>query len=406
MTEVHLMEGGPPVELPLSDAVGDALHRSGVVSAIRLGRGVWEVAPLAKVGVAQVAGITFWLRPKIPIARLLFLLGYASRPGWRDELVTMDPAPDLLPALATAFADRAQEALEQGLLQGYTEREDVLPVLRGRLREQDQLRRRFGIAVPLMVRFDDHSVDIAENRLLRAAVELLLTLPGVGRHTRGRLRHLRGILADVSRPVRGAPPPQWEPNRLNARCHVALWLAEILLARNALDQRPGAVAVGGFIVDMWRVFEDFVTTGLRQSLERHGGRCVAQDVQHLDERCDVVMRPDLVWYRSGRIVAVIDAKYKAERPHGFPDADLYQALAYCTALRLRDGHLVYAKGNERETSHAVRHAGIILRAHALDLAVPPRELLTQVDDLAARIAAAAEARGLPASTAAKAPAPA
>ena len=54
--------------------------------------------------------------------------------------------------------------------------------------------------------------------------------------------------------------------------------------------------------------------------------------------------------------AVIDAKYKAEKPAGYPNADLYQMLAYCTALRLSDGHLVYAKGSaeQRPTASVTR----------------------------------------------------
>ena len=31
---------------------------------------------------------------------------------------------------------------------------------------------------------------------------------------------------------------------------------------------------------------------------------------------------------------MIDAKYKAEKPAGYPNADLYQLLAYCTVLGL------------------------------------------------------------------------
>jgi 5-methylcytosine-specific restriction enzyme subunit McrC len=386
VTDLHLTEGGPAVELRLDDAVGDALQASGVVGAVRLGGGRWEVTPTSKVGVAHIAGLTLWLRPKVPIDRILFLLGYARNPGWRDDTVAMDPVPELLPALAVAFADQAERALARGLLQGYSEVEDSVTVLRGRLREQEQLSRRFGIAIPLLVRYDDHTVDTPENRLLRAAVELLLRVPGVGARVRVRLRHLRQVLGEVTPPVRGAPLPTWTPSRLNARYHVALWLAEVLLARNALDQRPGAVRVSGFIVDMARVFEDFLTAALTRAFVAHGGHCSAQEPHFLDVAGAVRMKPDIVWHRDGVPAAVIDAKYKAEKPSGFPDADLYQMLAYCTAMRLGDGHLVYAKGNEVEVSHTVRNAGVRIHGHTLDLAAPPADLMAQVDHLAWRIA--------------------
>jgi 5-methylcytosine-specific restriction enzyme subunit McrC len=86
--------------------------------------------------------------------------------------------------------------------------------------------------------------------------------------------------------------------------------------------------------------------------------------------------------------AVVDAKYKAEKPSGFPDADLYQMLAYCTALALPAGYLVYAKGNEAGQTHAVKGAAVEIRARTLDLSRPPGELLAQVADLAAAIGSA------------------
>jgi len=39
---------------------------------------------------------------------------------------------------------------------------------------------------------------------------------------------------------------------------------------------------------------------------------------------------------------VVDAKYKAEKPSGFPNAGVYQMLAYCLRLGLPEGHLVNA----------------------------------------------------------------
>jgi len=395
--DLHLNEGGAAVVLPLDDATGDSLQRSGVVTAVRLGGGIWEVAPTTKVGVATVAGTTIWVRPKVDIARILFLLGYAKKPGWLDETAKLAEVDDIVSALALAFCDQAERAVEQGLLQGYTEVDDSLTVLRGRVREQEQLRRRFGIAVPLLVRYDDHTADIAENQLLRGATEVLLRLPGVPAPVRVRLRRLRSAMADVTPPVPGARLPTWVPNRLNSRYHVALWLAEVLLRRNAVDQSPGSVGVGGFLVDMAKVFEDFLTDTLSTSLTRFGGSVKAQDRHYLDGAAEVLMKPDLIWYFDGVPAAVVDAKYKAEKPAGFPDADLYQMLAYFTALGLPEGHLVYARGHEVEVSHTVRKVGIRIHAHTLDLASQPVALLTQVDELAARIVRTKSASRTPTS---------
>lgn len=389
MIELELIEGGPPKVVTLADDVGDALAASEVVTAFRLGGGQWEISANTKVGVAAIGGVTLWIRPKVDIRQILFLLGYTKNPGWRDATVPLAKVADLVPALAQAFADQAERALERGLLQGYVEIDDSLTVLRGRLREQDQLRQRYGIAVPLLVRFDNYTVDIAENQLLRAAAELLLRLPRVAPRTRTHLRRMRQILADVTPHLRGTALPRWRPTRLNARYQVALWLAELILDGNAVAHAPGDVPIGGFLVDMAKVYEDFLTVALTEAFRPHGGWSRPQDRHHLDVNDLIAMKPDLVWYRDGEPAGVIDAKYKAEKPAGFPDADLYQMLAYCTALGLPDGHLVYAKGNAREVTHEVRRVGVAIHAHTIDLDSSPHDLLGQVDELAARIAAAA-----------------
>lgn len=394
MTDIRLTENGQPVALVLDDQVGDALHRSGIVTAYRLGGGQWEVAPTTKVGVATIGETTIWIRPKVDVRRILFLLGYARSPGWLHDPVGLAEVDDLVPALAEAFVDQAERAVERGLLQGYVEVDDSLTVLRGRLREQDQVRQRFGIALPLLVRYDDHTVDIPENRLLRSASDLLLRIPGVGQRTRIRLRGLRQILAEVTPIVRGASLPNWSPNRLNRRYNVALWLAELLLRGNAVDQTPGDIRIGGFLVDMAKVYEDFLTVALTEAFRAHGGWCRSQDRHHLDIDDRIAMKPDLVWYLDGRPAAVIDAKYKAEKPAGFPDADLYQMLAYCTALGLPDGHLVYAKGNAPEVTHQVRNAGVTIHAHTVDLDSHPRVLLESLRTLARLVAGGSGPPGL------------
>ena len=63
-------------------------------------------------------------------------------------------------------------------------------------------------------------------------------------------------------------------------------------------------------------------------------------------------------------------------------------LAYCTTLGLPRGHLVYAAGAGEPVVHTVRHAGVEISCDALDLAKPPDQLLTQIRDLATRLALA------------------
>ena len=146
--------------------------------------------------------------------------------------------------------------------------------------------------------------------------------------------------------------------------------------------------MNGFLLDMPRLFEDFVTVALREALTgAYGGQVLAQPRHYLDEAGRVPIRPDIVWRAGGVPVAVIDAKYKAEKPAGYPNADLYQLLAYCTVLGLDRGHLVDAKGSEEPAHHVVRRSGTEIICHAVDLDSEPVVLLHQIQDLASHIAA-------------------
>ena len=84
-------------------------------------------------------------------------------------------------------------------------------------------------------------------------------------------------------------------------------------------------------------------------------------------------------------VFVSDAKYKRIENERVPNADLYQLLAYVTALDLPGGMLIYAKGETDPVVHEVRHTGKRLEVAALDLSGSLDNVLDRVECLANRI---------------------
>ncbi|WP_161968405.1 5-methylcytosine restriction system specificity protein McrC [Curtobacterium oceanosedimentum] len=49
----------------------------------------------------------------------------------------------------------------------------------------------------------------------------------------------------------------------NARYSAVLPSAALVLSGASMEQRAGSLVGAGFLVDMWSVFEDFVTAALR-----------------------------------------------------------------------------------------------------------------------------------------------
>ena len=249
-----------------------ALKRSGLVD-VRLGAapGEWELVSDSKVGVAVAEGWELRVHPKLEIPKLLFLLAYARSPdGWRG-LAGFGEERQLLDAVANGFAAQCQKAFERGLLRGYTPIEEARTDLRGRVRFGDQIARAAGLPLPIEVSYDNYTEDIPENRLLLTATELLLRLPRIGDRARPQLLAARAQLEAVSvlrdRSEFKAPPV----TRLNKRYEAVMTLAELILHHASVTARQGQVASASFVFDLDKVFEDFVSTALKEALQPYGG---------------------------------------------------------------------------------------------------------------------------------------
>ena len=80
-----------------------------------------------------------------------------------------------------------------------------------------------------------------------------------------------------------------------------------------------------------------------------------------------------------------DVKYKNLTDRAVPEGDLYQLLAYVTALDLPEGMLIYAKGEAETADYKVRHCGKRLQVAALDLSGSLEDALGRVKELAEEI---------------------
>ena len=192
-----------------------------------------------------------------------------------------------------------------------------------------------GLPLPLEIQHDEFTVDIPENQILRTACERMLLVPRVDVGVHSGCCGACSATSPTSAPIRrGDPVPAWQPTRINARYHAALRLAELVLRATSVGARAGSR--GGQWVPARHAP---AVRGLRHggaargARGPHGGRVVGAVTRTTwTRRAASVLKPDIVWHVGGKVAAVVDAKYKAEKPSGFPNADLYQLLAYCTVL--------------------------------------------------------------------------
>jgi 5-methylcytosine-specific restriction enzyme subunit McrC len=348
------------------------------------------LTPGSVAGTVNLGTVAVEIRPKLPIDRLLFLLSYTmERASWRDVPFDYGQRRSLLEAIVPGFVAQVRRALARGVLQGYRVEEEALPTIRGRLRFDDQLRKRHGRFPPAEVRCDDFTEDVDENRLLKAAIARLGRLRLRSDTSRRALRafdETLGAVRLIEHHPRQLPEIVW--TRLNARYRPAIELARLILRATSFDLAHGDVRSSSFLVDMNQLFEDFVVIALREELRvtaRSFPQGSSSRALRLDRAGRVFLKPDISWWDGHVCRFVGDVKYKRVNAAGVQHPDLYQLLAYTVAADLPGGLLIYAAGEGEPARHDVVHLGKKLEVVTLDLAGTPDDVLTQMREVAGRV---------------------
>ena len=370
------------VSMPMETA--STIARLGIASLAPTASGEWRVTGVSKVGVVRLGHIEVRIEPKVPLNRLFYLLARGNEWGtWFQDNVHLDTIDDLYPAIADAFATLAERVLRAGVLRSYRQMRSAEPAIRGKWLVAEQIRTRYGMPLPAELEYDEFTIDIAENQMVRSAARRVVQFPGLPSDLRARLLRLDLQLGEVSVLARGRSLPSVHFDRRNERYRPALALAELILTNGSLDHRVGGTNATGFLIDLPRVFEKFVETEVTRAARPYKGTVLPQWGTPLDHDGQVHIKPDLVWHHDGRVRAVFDAKYKAEKPAGFPNADVYQMLAYCVRHELSTGHLIYAAGNDVPARYTITKAGIEIYCHSLALDRDPLDIASQVDEIVA-----------------------
>jgi 5-methylcytosine-specific restriction enzyme subunit McrC len=303
----------------------------------------------AWVGVLRFSNFEINIVPKLMGEKLglIKLLDYASGVDAlrmfesHTHLTTGDP--NLVDLIALLLADAVELLLQHGLLADYCEREDDLPVLRGRLLAAKQALQRFGQIDRLECRFDEHLTDIPENQILAAAID---TCTRIVRHEPilRKIRKLRSIFeaaCDYQGLNLGSIRKTLVYHRLNdiyREPHQLSWLILDAMGVEAIYE-GGRTQCFAFLLDMNRLFEKFVSKWVKQLLRKTDFEVRVQMRDRsilwqpeLRRQYGAVI-PDLLIEALGSGHRLpVDAKYKLYDASSVDNSDLYQAFLYAFAL--------------------------------------------------------------------------
>ena len=252
-----LEEYEPSTPVRLSVAERDALRAIPSLAVERAdiedSRAAYILKPSSTVGAVEIGDLSVLIRPKIPIPQLLSLACYAMGVFKTQETRLFDfEEEEALPdTLALALISTARRAFGRGLLHGYLTEEEALYTVRGRIMFAEQIRRRFGIPLPIEVRYDEFTDDILENQLVKAAAARLGRMRLRSRDARVGLGRTAAILDNVS--AVEFPPnnvPEVPFDRLNEHYRGVVGLSRLILRHSAFESGRGRVRAAGFLMDM------------------------------------------------------------------------------------------------------------------------------------------------------------
>jgi len=336
------------------------------------------VNPNQFVGVMSLpSGVSLTVRPKVPASNLFVMLAAAYRldSPFREQAAAYDTIDEVLEFLVDEFIRLVEERIAAGLHRDYVEREDNLLAVRGRIAVAEDMRRNAILRHRIYCRYTEFSWDIPENQVIRQVAHLLA---GSVRDQRRRLRlwqidHLLGEVTPATLPA--AMLDRFVYGRLNADYEPIHHLCRLFLHGSSVSEHAGETRFRTFLLNMNQLFEMFVTETLRAHAPR-GTEVSGQHETFLDRQNRLPIRPDLLLSSSGAPALVADCKYKRTSAGSpFHNHDVYQILAYCTALGLDRGMLIYPRHEgSAESDLAIRNREVVIRRIALDLGGNPAAL--------------------------------
>lgn len=339
-------------------------HRAHVRLAPTGRRGTYRVTPAGHVGVIVAPSCRLVIRPKVPVRNLFHLLDPTTPVAVAEDHTAADAGTDLLDFLAARLSRLLDERAAAGLHRAYAQRAEAGPFLQGRLDVAAQVLHSHAQRDRLHCSYEDFTVNVPCNQVPRTTADLVLRCPVLGHGVRAALRRSLVAYADVE-PVALGPESFQTKDRLTTAYRPLLDLCRLLAESLSPQEQSGPVAGPSFLLDMERVFEEYVTRGVLQACADDVTVCVQRTYLAHEPAAgqpQIRMRPDLVIERGGT-TAVVDAKWKRLAP--LLTEDVYQVLAYGTALGARRVALVYPGRRNWVWTYRLARAPLDVEVHTL-----------------------------------------
>ncbi len=242
----------------------------------------------------------------------------------------------ILEVFISAFLAEFDNVVRDGLQSDYEIRRGNLNALRGKLLISEQIKKNI-FPYRFYSQYLEFSIDNPVNRIIKATLSKLLGISS-DLTNQEKIRLFLDYLASVgsSANLQADLNKTVELNRSYNRYSVLLEWARVFISNQSFTSNSGEQNNISVLFPMQKVFEDYISfhfkkhsTGFSVKAQENLLYLTSQDTKQLFR-----LRPDVVVYKNGVPVLIIDAKWKVldsrnkSKNYGISEKDMYQLYAY------------------------------------------------------------------------------
>ncbi len=255
-----------------------------------------------------------------------------------EKIIEIEEGQSFYDILGRLFLNELEEIYKRGFYKKYVRKEENVSYIKGKLKIRGQLQNDIRKMPKFFCSYGDLTYDNMENRIVLRAATLLIPLIRFNEDVKRELLRYSILMREEVSLVDVAPEDcnKIQFSRLNEHYETIIQLSKVILQSHFIRYiHKGASKGFNFIVNMNKVYEDFITTIIGELIEEDNdfrGFIVADQMRFnsLVKEQSIGVRPDIILKKkdTDEYPFIIDAKYKRQENN----ADFYQVIAYALAI--------------------------------------------------------------------------